>query len=188
MKGLPLGRTLWWWYKKIYVQIVRNKILRSLGHVGPYTLALQPITGVTMIFAKLATLSERAQVVWWYADTTDWTFFVPQEAPKFKCTKIKILGSFTVISIHTDRPILMWHRPWAVGRCCRSGGGQVFENQTQWKRVETRGMVSDVAITKRGRGGFIILPYVSSSLSLRSSNKLLPVWLWLLALKLTVPL
>ena len=33
-------------------------------------------------------------------------------------------------------------------------------------------MVSDVAISKRGRGGFIILPYVISSLSLRTSNYL----------------
>ena len=55
----------------------------------------------------------------------------------------------------TDRPKLLWHWPWAVGRCSRLRGGQLFENKTQWKRVETRSVVSDVAISKRGRGEFI---------------------------------
>ena len=70
----------------------------------------------------------------------------------------------------TDRQILLWHWPWAVRRCSRSGEGQVFENQTEWKRVETRGVLSDVAIIKSGRGGFIISPYVISSLWPRTSN------------------
>ena len=43
------------------------------------------------------------------------------------------------IPIHvaiTDRPVLLWHWPWAEGRCSRSGGGQLFENEP---RVQTRG-------------------------------------------------
>ena len=35
------------------------------------------------------------------------------------------------------------------------------------KRVETRGVVSDVAMSKKGRGEFIFLPYIINSLSLR---------------------
>ena len=38
------------------------------------------------------------------------------------------------------------------------------------KRVETSGVVSDVTISKRGRGELIFLPYVISNLSLRTSN------------------
>ena len=46
----------------------------------------------------------------------------------------------------------------------------VSNQDTMKRRVETRGEVSHVAISKRGRGEFIILPYVISSLSLRTSN------------------
>ena len=65
----------------------------------------------------------------------------------------------------TDQPKLLCHWPWAVGRFSRIGGGQLFENKTQWKRIETRGVEWDVAISKRGCGEFIILPYVINSLS-----------------------
>ena len=59
----------------------------------------------------------------------------------------------------------------SIGRCGRLMEGQLVEIRAQRKkRVETRGVVSDVAISKRGRGELIFLPYVISSLSLRTSN------------------
>ena len=58
----------------------------------------------------------------------------------------------------------------SIGRCSRPGEGQLVEIKTMKKGVETRDVVSDVAISKRGRGEFIFLLYVISSLSLRTSN------------------
>ena len=46
----------------------------------------------------------------------------------------------------------------------------VWKQDTMKKRVVTRGVVSDVPMSKRGRGELILLPYVISSLSLRTSS------------------
>ena len=58
----------------------------------------------------------------------------------------------------------------SLGRRSRLGEGQLFENKTMKKRVETRGVVSDVATSKRGRGEFTFYRHVISSLSLKTGN------------------
>ena len=59
-------------------------------------------------------------------------------------------------TLSTDQPKLLWHWPYAVGRCSRLRGGKLFEKKAGRNRVETRGMESDVAISKRGRGECVL--------------------------------
>ena len=72
---------------------------------------------------------------------------------------VAFISSILHIQVSTDWPSLLWHWPSRVVRCSRLEEGEVFENKSQQKRVDSKKLVdywrfyNGAAVIYENRGG-----------------------------------